>query len=534
MRGQPGRGRAPGERRGHLRGAVSIFGLLALAALVAAPGCGGSSTSAAVNGTSIVFVQVPADGTPSLTSRVDFRDPYPPGSRLAIWDPKRPGEPPRVLTEGFEAAGGPAVSHDGRRLLFCGRRTARDPWRIYEVAVEGGGPVAVSPEGANATRAAYLGKWGMADTYAERASEYVVFSSDLERTRDPRDGGAAFSLYTCRRDGSGIGRITFNPGSDIDPTVLGDGRILYSAWQPPGHGRPRGAWALFTVLNDGTQIFPFYGSHHPPAIKWRPREVGRRVVFLSADASEGGARLQAVSLSRPLHSLDEIGPPAGSSWRSAELWDRETLLVSARPSASGEGPRATFGLYRVPLSGKGEPTRVLDDPGMDEVDACLIRSRPPPNGHVSNVRPEKGTGELLCLDARITDRTGSAGRDPRTARKLRVWQGLPMPLDETSDPGEGLPYEVPSKLLTTVELARDGSVILEVPGDTPLRFETVDAEGRTVLDSKGWAWVRPGNGRSCIGCHEDREMCPPNRVPEVVAIGSAYQEEQRKRRTKPE
>ncbi|MBM4321610.1 MAG: hypothetical protein FJ125_17115, partial [Deltaproteobacteria bacterium] len=44
----------------------------------------------------------------------------------------------RVLTTGFSWAGEPAVSHDGHRLLFSGRRQPGEPRRIWEMSVEGG------------------------------------------------------------------------------------------------------------------------------------------------------------------------------------------------------------------------------------------------------------------------------------------------------------------------------------------------------------------------------------------------------------
>ncbi len=43
----------------------------------------------------------------------------------------------RVLTPGFHGACDPAVSFDGTHLLFSGKKTASDPWHIFEMAVDG-------------------------------------------------------------------------------------------------------------------------------------------------------------------------------------------------------------------------------------------------------------------------------------------------------------------------------------------------------------------------------------------------------------
>jgi hypothetical protein len=59
-------------------------------------------------------------------------------------------------------------------------------------------------------------------------------------------------------------------------------------------------------------------------------------------------------------------------------------------------------------------------------------------------------------------------------------------------------------------------VYFEAPADTPLAFRTLDADGKTVLESTSWVWVRPGEKRACIGCHEDRERAPTNRFPDAL------------------
>jgi hypothetical protein len=38
-----------------------------------------------------------------------------------------------------------------------------------------------------------------------------------------------------------------------------------------------------------------------------------------------------------------------------------------------------------------------------------------------------------------------------------------------------------------------------------------------VAGQQTWTWVMPREWRGCIGCHEDREMVPPNRLAEAVA-----------------
>ena len=66
-------------------------------------------------------------------------------------------------------------------------------------------------------------------------------------------------------------------------------------------------------------------------------------------------------------------------------------------------------------------------------------------------------------------------------------------------------------MLGEADVERDGSFFLEVPARTPLRLETLDEKGDILQAMTSWVWVMPRERRGCIGCHEDRELTPPNR-----------------------
>ena len=50
----------------------------------------------------------------------------------------------------------------------------------------------------------------------------------------------------------------------------------------------------------------------------------------------------------------------------------------------------------------------------------------------------------------------------------------------------------------------DGSFKLQVPADTPLALAVVDAKGRGIQTHLNWIQVRPGERRTCDGCHSPR------------------------------
>jgi hypothetical protein len=65
-------------------------------------------------------------------------------------------------------------------------------------------------------------------------------------------------------------------------------------------------------------------------------------------------------------------------------------------------------------------------------------------------------------------------------------------------------------------VAKDGSFFVQVPSETPIRFELLDAAGKSVAAEKGWFWARRGEQRICVGCHAGPERAPDNSAPQVL------------------
>ena len=56
----------------------------------------------------------------------------------------------------------------------------------------------------------------------------------------------------------------------------------------------------------------------------------------------------------------------------------------------------------------------------------------------------------------------------------------------------------------------DGSFKLNVPADTPIALAVVDSQGRALQTHTNWIQVRPGERRTCDGCHSPRRGAPIN------------------------
>jgi len=62
----------------------------------------------------------------------------------------------------------------------------------------------------------------------------------------------------------------------------------------------------------------------------------------------------------------------------------------------------------------------------------------------------------------------------------------------------------PQQILGYAAVEPDGSFQINVPADTPLGIAVIDSQGRAFQTHTNWIQVRPGERRTCDGCHSPR------------------------------
>jgi hypothetical protein len=165
--------------------------------------------------------------------------------------------------------------------------------------------------------------------------------------------------------------------------------------------------------------------------------------------------------------------------------------------------QGSFAVYRVERNATALREPLFDDPKWNEVEAVRLAPRRAPMGHISAMVPGNQTATLLCLDANFTRSVDGSNRSERNATRVRVL------VADTS----GL-----ERALGEVPLHEDGSFLAEVPADQPLGFEALGDAGEVLRRLAPALWLRPGENRSCIGCHEPYNRSPRNHRP--LAIGA--------------
>ncbi len=203
--------------------------LLALASLTTVSAGGEES------GTGFVFTQVPYraeshGGGPAgfLLNRAAGK-----GSRICVLSAS---QRLTVLTPEFAAASDPSISFDGKRIVFAGKRTLKEPWNIWEMDIDGANKRQLTRDLGNCREPEYLATSSITPPdFADRV-RWVTFVSDAARAYREGSTEPATSLYAVNTEpiqgrGTVAWRTTFNLSSDFSPTALRDGRVLFTSMQ---------------------------------------------------------------------------------------------------------------------------------------------------------------------------------------------------------------------------------------------------------------------------------------------------------------
>jgi hypothetical protein len=385
-------------------------------------------------------------------------------SKIAALNRDQSGMQPHVLTEGFYSARSPEISFDAARMLFSAQQKKDDQWQIWEMDLTSLKSTQVTALPENCFDPAYL------------PNGRVIFSR--QRT-----------MFSCNPDGSDIRQVTYNPYSYSAPTVLQDGRVLALSKQL---NTDKGE-AVFMVLRpDGTKNQLFYkGSeyYHPGTRGWET--ASGRIIFIEAARGKAdGGNLVSINYNRPLHSIDNLSSGMDGSFSSVFPLKSGKFMVSYRKSDSER-----YGLYEFDPENKVLGQVVFDSKDFDIAEVVAVEIHERPKKLPSEVDMGVKTGLLLCQDVAFHDVNTSMSVKIPGAYKIRI-------TGKDSTLGE-------------IDPEKDGSFYLKVIADTPFQIQTIDQNGN-ITCTCDWIYLRPNERRGCIGCHEDPEIVPENKVPMAV------------------
>lgn len=402
------------------------------------------------------------------------------------------------------------------------------------------------------------------------------------------DGGLAFMSTRCRSrflcwepqayvlhrmapDGSDLRRLSHANLSEWDPSVMRDGRILWTRSEYQDKGADFGH-TLWAIRPTGEHPELIYGNDTPYGYGHAREVPGSRELVCTIishgdhqgpialiDPARGRLDTKALTSltpdTRPQYQMDRSH---GETFRDPEPVSTDHFLVSHSP-----GPQPHWGLYVIDRYGNRELLYL--DPTISSKSPSPLRAVPRPPAFPDGTDPvlaSRGLGEFTIED--VYAGLGSAVPRGRV-RYVQVSQEMPAPLEALatgeyrgSHPGfqdfyatpihrvsgprrtyvtrapnalaahafragsaagsddgmvtvtedRGWPSYVAKAVLGTARVAPDGSARFTAPAGKVLYFHLLDENYHELQRMRSVVHLQPGERRGCVGCHEDRATSP--------------------------
>lgn len=419
------------------------------------------------------------------------------GRKLYALRPARPKATPAVLLDAGKqgAIGSPSVSFDGQQVYVAMAKEGDSFFHIYRVPVSGGPPQQLTD-----------GTFHDIDP-AELPDGRIVFTSTRIGSFEEYHNPPSRALFTMQPDGSNVQPLTSTPIGDNEPKVMSDGRIAFVR-SDNFFDRAKVETQIHAIHPDGSA-----GQTEAGAEVGADYGVRLRALGFGSPAPLPDGRLAVLSqmgnlVGRP-GSLEQANRRLPANLTDISPLPDGRLLCTVRKALAVLDPN-TSQVVPIYQSSTGK----IHSP-------VYLGPRPRPPVLASQVQPTRTepapkTGFLFCQSVYRTRKTKA---DWGQVRSIRVLGGVPLTTRSSHS------YVVHAGIdvveLGTVPLAPDGSFFVEVPANMPIAMQAVDAEGRSELNEMSWIYVRPGETRSCVGCHNRRQSAPASKSGFAQALRAA-------------
>ncbi|MGL6194068.1 MAG: DUF7402 domain-containing protein, partial [Thermoguttaceae bacterium] len=424
-------------------------------------------------------------------------------------------------------------------LQDISRGAPEDNYQIWTVKVDGTGLKQLTNSPYNNLNACWLPDGGIAfisDRKPAYAYCYVVTSP---------------VLYRMESDGSNQKRLSANYLMDFTPSVLNDGRIIYTRWEYVDRAACP-IQSLWTINPDGTGLAAFFGNRMlAPGTFMDARAIpnSQKIIALATnhngdctggiviiDRTHGPNAVEGV-----LNTTDEVDIfNPGGQWGNGLYGpyekpyplDEEKYLVSKSGNIqlrTVDGKRATvlpqdyktgLGFYSVqPIFNKQQPLPPIAQATIYDDSVVL-----PEDGSVSGnwaiiamqdvyqgLEPVIKRGDVKQIA--VVQEIEKGVHSPQ----IRVVPGTQNQIENIAAFGFQFPlvscgatYSA-KKLWGFADVAEDGSACFMVPSELPIYFLALDSEGRAVQRMRSFTHLMPGEVQGCVGCHTERNTVTPPR-----------------------
>ena len=453
-----------------------------------------------------------------------------PGGRLLVLDGLSPQGSLTQLMPQAPLHGSfwrPDLSYDAERIVFCFKPHNEKSFHLYEIGVDGKGLVQLTD-----------GRFDDFDPIYLPDGRHILFSTSRAHTyvrcMPPTN---AYILARCDRDGGNIYLTSRNNEPDYLPSVMNDGRVVYTRWEYTDKPLWR-AQGLWTVNPDGTQVSTLWGNQSvwPDLLKdARGIPGSRRVMFTGSahhnwfsgsvgiiDPDRGynfpnGVTKVTADVEWPESGNGPTDPVESPHYHASGAYPAyySPYPLSERDFLVSANRAGKFVLYLMDVDGNRE----LVYEGTNNIFHALpLRPRKKPPVIVDRVAwPDRDDDQPqggVIYSRNVYHGAPEELKD--RARFLRVLHIEPKtytywhkrPYLSTGPVVSAVQSEGVKRILGTVPIEPDGSVAFHAPPGIPLHFQLLDEKYRALQTMRSFTGVMPGERRGCLGCHELHSTTP--------------------------
>ena len=436
----------------------------------------------------------------------------------------------------------PTVSYDGKTVVFAWKKSDRlDDYHLYDYNI---------------------------DTGTIRQLTFGLGYADYEPCILP-DGDIVFNstrcvqivdcwwtevsnLYRCDKDGHFMRRLSFDQVHSNFPSVLEDGRIIYTRWDYNDRGQifPQ---SLFQMNHDGTGQTEYYGNNSwfPTTLmhsRGIPNSGGKVVSIFSGHHNRQYGKLGIIDIAKGRQEnagAQLIAPIRKTSADRIDAWGQEgdrfaypypinekEFIVGYNSDQNSKHTTTTpFGIFWIDEDGQRE--LLAYDSAISSHQPVPLAAQTPPDYRASVVNHNVDYGTYTLQDVYFGP--GMEGVERGAAKTLRVvaldFRSTGIGSNGNNGPSGGALVSTPISVgngtwdvkipLGDTPIYEDGSASFIVPAKTPLYFQVLDENGHAIQTMRSWSTLQPGESFSCIGCHEDKNaIISSTRVTEAMRRGA--------------
>lgn len=485
------------------------------------------------------------------------------------------------------------VSFDAKRVAFDWKADDKSGFHLWEVSVDGSGPrqLTFPPADESETSRKYHGYKDKPYHWIKYPEKYPVdfgvyghWSDDMHPCYLP-DGGMAFISTRCQHgilcdtqdvlattvvyridaDGGNMQKLTNSAVSEANPTVLDDGRILYTRWEyiDKGDVAIKCLWAMAT---DGSASVEIYGNDilKPPSMIHGRQVPGHPNLFvftgaphcpqtgvgtiIRVDTNKDTRSAEAMTLMTPETETDTQGwythpwkmenkdgdprysKSLGPHFADPYPLDPDTLIMVHHPDRDKMWKRPDG--YGITLyEGPGRYCEIYRADGTSCWTPIPLKARPVPPcvSSVERTVSEKrlaGAPLAVCVVSDVY--RGLEGVERGEVKFIRINEQVPRPWAARRRWDYHAFHQQHSQVSATnlglkvqwgiVPVETDGSAHFYVPADRNVFFQVLDEHYQELQRERTYVNYLPGETRSCIGCHEKRNNVPTAALSSLLAL----------------